>query len=267
MARPRIRKTADSGFTATGTRTFTWEVFDADSGGSVLSTASESIAVSAVGATAVEQTFCIRSVLESRIQEYLDANAYAVPEHYTTMPASSVGVTQMGNGTGASASTFWRGDGVWATPSGGADPWTYIVLAADFVTSSGTAVDITGMSFTPSANTRYEIEGKFLMRTATATVGPRIGLAWPTGMTDGAVHIWASGSATATQNAYGNINAAFNNANTGLTNNTQSWPAFMLGMVLAGASPSGTVKLQLLSETAGTNVTMMARSFIRHRTY
>ncbi len=40
----------------------------------------------------------------------------------------------------------------------------------------------------------------------------------------------------------------------------------MEAMLLAGATPSGTFKVQLASETGGTNVTMVAGSFIRYRT-
>jgi len=152
-------------------------------------------------------------------------------------------------------------------PASGSDPWTYAVLAADFPTTSATAVSVTGLAFTPSANLRYEFEAKLLTRTATATVGPRPGLAWPTGMTDGMADIEQTSSATANVFANGNINAALLTPVGGLPNATQSWPATIRGMVLAGASPSGVVQVRLASETAGTSVRIQAGSFLRWRTF
>jgi len=152
-----------------------------------------------------------------------------------------------------------------AAGGGGSDPWTYVKLASDFVTSSATAVDITGLAFTPAANTQYEFEAQLLLRTATATVGPRPGLAWGTGLTDGVAEIYMPSSATAQLLAFGNVNAALLAAVGGLPNTTQSWPSRIRGTVIAGATPSGNVRLQMASETAGTNVTVKARSWLRYR--
>ena len=149
----------------------------------------------------------------------------------------------------------------------GTDGWTYVTLAADFVTSSATAVDVTGLAFTPGANKRYAFKANLLTRTATATVGPRPGLAWPTGMTDGAATIKQPSSATAELIANGNISGAVLAAVGGVPTTTGSWLATIDGMVIAGASPSGTVKVQLASETAGTNVTIKAGSFLRYREF
>lgn len=164
-----------------------------------------------------------------------------------------------------SQSDVLKGDGTWGVVSGG-DPWTYIRLGNDFTTSSGTAVPITGMEFTPSANERYEFYAILLTRTATATVGPRPGLAWPTGMTDGVVTIRQTSSATAVVIGNGNVNAAVLVPVGGVPNTTQSFPAVIEGMAIAGASPSGTIKIQLASETAGTNVTVKAGSYLKYRT-
>jgi hypothetical protein len=148
---------------------------------------------------------------------------------------------------------------------GGADPWTYLGLANDFTTTSATAVDITGLGFTPAANTRYEFVARLMVRTATATVGPRPGVAWPTGMTDGVTFIQQTSSATANVFANGNVNAAVLAPVGGVPNTTQSWPAIIEGMAVAGASPSGNIRLQFASETAGTTVTVKAGSFLKYR--
>ena len=163
--------------------------------------------------------------------------------------------------------TFLRADGTFAAPVGGVDLWTYAVLAADFTTSSATAVDITGLAFTPSALLRYEFSGILYTRTATGTVGPRPGLAWPTGMTDGVATLLQTSAANTQVMVRGNHNAALLCPVGGLPNTTQSFPAEINGSALAGALPSGNVRLQLASETAGTVVTAKAGSFLRWRTY
>jgi hypothetical protein len=101
------------------------------------------------------------------------------------------------------------------------------------------------------------------------TVNPRVGFAWSTGLTDGVAQITETQAATGTPLfASGNPNAALLTAVGGLPNTTQSWPATVAATIAAGATPSGTTRVQLASETAGTNVTIKAvGSFCRYRTF
>lgn len=152
-------------------------------------------------------------------------------------------------------------------PVSGSDPWTYLkVEGADFSTTSNAAQDITGLGFTPVANTQYEFHGMLFLRTATTTVNPRAGLAWASGLTDGVGRIeQAQAANTAPLNANGNINASLLIGVGGLPNTTQSWPATIWGTFRSGATPSGSVRLQLASETAGTVVRATIGSFLRYR--
>jgi hypothetical protein len=184
-----------------------------------------------------------------------------------TIDNDTIGLDELSATGTPSGTTFLRGDNTWATPSGGSDPWTYVTLGSDFVTSSATAVSVTGLAFTPVANTNYQFEGIFMLRTATATTGPRPGLAWPTGMTDGVARFFTPSSATANLQTNGNVNATILVAVGGLPNNTQSYMGTLDGIAQAGATPSGNIQVNLASETGGTNVTMKAGSFIRYRTY
>ena len=149
--------------------------------------------------------------------------------------------------------------------SGGADPWTVIRLGTTFPTTSATAVDVTGLAFTPLANTTYEFYAMLMCRTATTTVGGRPGCAWPTGLTDGVASIEITSSATAKVFANGNITAAVLAPVGGFPTTTGSWPGCVYGVLFAGASPSGTFRVQLASETAGTSVSIIAGSFLRYR--
>ncbi|HQC97901.1 MAG TPA: hypothetical protein PK306_19550 [Aquabacterium sp.] len=185
-------------------------------------------------------------------------------------PAGADGAAGPKGDTGDTGPQGVKGDTGDIGPQGpagtSADPWTYIRLTSDFTTTSATAVDVTGLAFTPAANGRYEFEGTLLVRTATATVGPRPGIAWPTGMTDGIGEVQVTSSATAMVRTVGNTGAAILAPVGGLPNTTASFPAWVSGYAIAGASPSGKIKLQLASETAGTTVTAKAGSFLRYRT-
>ena len=139
----------------------------------------------------------------------------------------------------------------------GSDGWTDVKLAADFVTSSAAAVD-TGLSIAPILNSRIQFSARLLLRTATNTVGPRPGLAWPTGMTDGAAMIMMPSSAAANLISNPNINAAGLIAIGGVPNANQSYLATIEGTIVAGGAPAGSLRIQLASETAGTNVTLKA---------
>lgn len=197
----------------------------------------------------------------------LDAAATAHNHAASEITSGTVDTARLGSGT-ADSTTFLRGDQTWATPSGGSDPWTYVVLGSDFTISTTSNNNVTGLSFAPSANERYHIEGYYLLQTATATTGARPGIAWPGGSTDSGAYTQAPNSLTAVAMQHGTAAAGTANAaSTGLPVVNRSYAGQMQAILLMGGSPSGNFQITLASETAAVNVTMKAGSFIRYRTY
>lgn len=145
------------------------------------------------------------------------------------------------------------------------DPWTYVVLGSDFTTSATANANVTGLSFTPAASKRYAVEGRLMLRSAAATTGPRPGIAWPSGLDDGASQITAPNSNTALAFRSQGARTTQNAASTGVPTTVDSYLAILDAVLVAGASPSGDFQITLASEIAASLVTMRAGSFIRYR--
>lgn len=151
------------------------------------------------------------------------------------------------------------------THAGGSDPWQVVKLASDFTISTTGNNNVTNFYFTPAINKSYLIQGYFLLRTATATVGARPGLAWPTNLTDGASNITVPNSNTAWAFRSQGAKTTQNALCTGLPTTVDSYLAELRAYIITSGTTSGNIQITLASETAGTNVTMKAGSILMYR--
>ena len=103
------------------------------------------------------------------------------------------------------------------------------------------------------------------MRTATTTVGARPGISWPSNLTDGTARAEASNSLTASAIRTWGAMTTQKAASTGLATTTDSHYGGLEALMVTSGTTSGNFQITLASETAATNVTMVAGSFIMYR--
>lgn len=152
------------------------------------------------------------------------------------------------------------------TPVGGADPWTYVKLAANFVTGN-IAQQSTSLSFTPLLNATYIVEGRLMVQAVAITTGVKVGLNWPTGLVGNCGVVNVANSATAfISRLYGGTTNALATANTGVAVANENTYAEVSATLVTGPTPVGTFNVTVASEVSASNVTARAGSWIRYRT-
>jgi hypothetical protein len=134
---------------------------------------------------------------------------------------------------------------------------------SDLVESSGSPTDVTGLSFTPAANSTYLVEVWLAWKTAATTTG----LQWTfSGPTSGATLQTQVQSVFNTTTAELSRSGAFDAmiAGTGESSTSVTYIARGAAIVVTGGSPSGNVKVQVQTEVAASAVTVLTGSVLRY---
>lgn len=211
---------------------------------------------------------------------------YALVDHNhsgTYQPAdaqldSVAGLSYTGNAAKVIAVNAGESGFELVTASGGSDPWTVVKIAADFNNATATQADVTDgtttLTFTPPANSDWEMEAKIMGLTTVGTNIPRIGLKVAAGANAGygAVNIIAkagTGSGLFSTNLGwdnpGSDQSEFSPAGDAPSANVPHiWLFVASGR--SGSSPTA-ITITMACESAAASTCYIKRgSFLRHRT-
>lgn len=185
----------------------------------------------------------------------------------TLLDAFTSSLKGLAPASGGGTTNFLRADGNWASPGGGGGGGaTNILLGSDVANSTTTLANVTGLSFTGSANTTYLVKLFGIQQSASTSTGIGLALDIP------------SGSVCGMASTVGTMAGAFNStesfALTGddaLTWDTQNMRAantnhpIMLWAIVAVGGTGGTVQLRMRSEVGSSAVTMKAGSVLSYQ--
>lgn len=145
------------------------------------------------------------------------------------------------------------------------DPWTVVKLATTFANATTSKLPVTGLAFTPAADKTYMFKAILFVDSAATTTGARVGLSWPTGLSDNAAWVVSNNSATAFASRFFGSTATANAAATGVPVANGSSFARIEGLLTAGATPVGNVQVTLASEIAASEARVKAGSVLLYR--